>query len=129
MLKKTLFEIHDEDRALTIEQLAEAVHEANRAYCLAQGDQSQPSWDACNEDVRAGTLDGVVFHLDNPEATADGSHENWMNHKTQEGWTYGEVKSEADKTHPSIVAFNDLPEKEKVKDYLFECLVRTLSSF
>ena len=28
-----------------IEACARAAHEANRAYCLALGDTSQPSWD------------------------------------------------------------------------------------
>lgn len=134
MLKSNMFEdepehVSDTERTLTIEQIAEAVHEANRAYCLGQGDHSQPDWDGCSDDIRAGTIDGVVFHLDNPTAKAGASHENWMQHKIEQGWKYGETKSEADKTHPSLVPFNDLPEKEKVKDYLFECLVRRLSSF
>jgi hypothetical protein len=132
MLRSELFTedvSSDDEMTLSIEQIAEAVHEANRAYCLGQGDHSQPIWEECSEDVRTGTLDGVMFHLDNPTAGADASHENWMKHKTDEGWTYGETKSEADKTHPSLVAFNDLPEKEKVKDYLFECMVRKLSGF
>lgn len=115
MLTKDMFEIERDNRLLAVEHIAETVHEANRAYCLAQGDLSQPSWEGCTDDVRAGTLDGVMFHLDNPEATADASHENWMEHKTQEGWTHGETKSEADKTHPSLVPFKDLPEKERLR--------------
>jgi hypothetical protein len=132
MLRSNLFtetDQGDDVRTLSIEQISEAVHEANRAYCLGQGDHSQPVWSEGGEDVQKGTVDGVIFHLDNPDAAAGASHENWMKYKTDEGWVYGETKSEADKTHPSLVAFNDLPEKEKVKDYLFECLVRKLSSF
>jgi hypothetical protein len=131
MLRREMFsgEASDEQRRLAIEEIAQAVHEANRAYCLAKGDHSQPTWENASEDVRQGTIDGVLFHLEHPDAEAGASHENWMQYKTNEGWVYGETKSEADKTHPSLVPFNDLPEAEKVKDYLFACLVKQLAQF
>lgn len=45
---------------VSIEASARAAHEANRAYCIAIGDTSQPSWDDApdwlKESVRRGVL-------------------------------------------------------------------------
>jgi hypothetical protein len=44
------------------------------------------------------------------------SHANWMEHKTAEGWVFGEVKDAEKKTHPCMVPYNDLDETQQVKD-------------
>ena len=41
-----------------IEACARAAHEANRAYCIAIGDTSQPSWDDAPEEELVEEADG-----------------------------------------------------------------------
>jgi hypothetical protein len=44
------------------------------------------------------------------------SHEIWMKSKTDAGWRYGNIKDAAQKTHPLLVEWDKLPDKEKQKD-------------
>jgi hypothetical protein len=44
------------------------------------------------------------------------SHEIWVKSKTDAGWVYGEVKDSTKKTHPLLVEWEQLPEKEQQKD-------------
>lgn len=61
-------------------------------------------------------LDGVDFALENPNRTPAENHDNWMKHKLEQGWKYGEVKDVRKKTHPDLVPFEELPDIEKRKD-------------
>ena len=42
------------------------------------------------------------------------------------GWNYGQVKDAEKKTDPSIVAYEALPENQKIKDHLFVAVVNSL---
>jgi hypothetical protein len=44
-----------------------------------------------------------------------------------EGWVYGETKDPVAKTHPCLVAYNDLPIEQQVKDHLFRAVVKALT--
>ena len=114
-----------EDLAL-FEKAARVTHEANRAWCIANGDRSQVSWDDAPHWQRESALNGVKFHKENPDAGDDSSHNNWMEEKLANGWVYGEVKSVIDKTHPCIVAFDDLPKEQQIKDALFRSIVHAI---
>lgn len=70
-------------------------------------------------------MNGVEFHIKN-KTTPEDSHKNWMEHKLKDGWKYGEVKDEVLKTHPCLVPYNELPENQKVKDYLFKAVVDSI---
>ena len=111
---------------MTIEQVAKVAHEINKAYCISIGDESQPSWDDAPEWQKESAIDGVLFHLNNQEAGADASHNNWMNEKIQSGWKYGEVKDPENKLHPCIIPFEMLPKEQQIKDYLFRAVVHSL---
>lgn len=100
-------------------------HEVNRAYCAALGDDSQPPWDEAPDWQRDSAFDGVMFHLEHPDAGPSGSHENWLRHKQADGWVYGETKDPDAKTHPCMVPFEQLPVEQKVKDHLFTAIVHT----
>ena len=52
---------------------------------------------------------GVRFALDNPQATPEMMHQNWMKTHLDTGWTYGELKDEGLKTHPCLVEYDQLP--------------------
>jgi len=60
----------------------------------------------------------VTLHLndDEIEIMALVEHIRWSWDKRLNGWTYGNVKDEANKTHPGLIPYNDLSESEKEKD-------------
>ncbi len=114
---------------MTIEQIAEICHAANRALCAATGDDSQPAWSEAPDWQKESTFNGVRFHLANPAASASHTHEEWLREKAATGWNYGPVKNPASKEHPCIVPFEELPEDQQAKDYLFQAIVRGLGRF
>lgn len=111
-----------------IAQIAQVAHEVNKAYCEFLGDKSQVTWEETPEAIKASALDGVVFHLSNPEVTPAESHANWKKFKKEEGWVYGETKDSDLKTHPCMVAYSKLPEDQRIKDVLFKQVVLSLSN-
>ncbi|GAA2356152.1 hypothetical protein Cme02nite_49200 [Catellatospora methionotrophica] len=50
------------------------------------------------------------------ESLAVTEHERWMDERVRQGWTYGDVRDEHAKTHPSIKPWDQLPESEREKD-------------
>ncbi len=114
---------------MTIDDIAKVCHESNRAWCECLGDRSQPRWEEAPQWQRDSAVDGVRFHLENPLALVDESHNRWIAHKVSEGWIYGETKDPEKKTHPCMVPFSDLPMGQQAKDYLFRSIVHALSHF
>lgn len=43
-------------------------------------------------------------------------HENWVQGRINEGWTYGPERSDTLKQHPGLVDYDSLPESEKEYD-------------
>lgn len=113
---------------LTIAQIAEVCYEANRAYCRAIGDNSQPPWEQAANWQRISNMNGVNFIEQNPQASASASHDSWLAEKTSSGWIFGKVKDPDKKEHPCCVPYDALPEEQKRKDYLFGAIVRSLSN-
>lgn len=111
---------------MNIEQIAQCVHEINRAYCQALGDNSQLPWAEAPEWQRSSAVNGVKFHMENPEAGPDASHNSWMKQKTEEGWKYGPVKDAEKKEHPCYVPYAELPTEQKAKDYIFRAVVHSM---
>lgn len=112
--------------SMNIESIAEVCHEANRAYSAGIGDNSQPHWDDAPDWQRQSAINGVKFHLANPDAGDSGSHENWMRDKLADGWKYGPTKDPAAKEHPCLVPFLQLPAQQRMKDGLFVAIVHAL---
>ena len=111
---------------MDIEKIAEVAHETNRAYCHTIGDNSQIPWGGAPQWQKDSAINGVQFHLDNPDAGPSGSHENWLKVKYAEGWKYGEAKDPDKKEHPCCVPYGELPIGQRVKDALFVGIVRAL---
>lgn len=111
---------------IVIEQIAEVAHETNKAYCETIGDKSQPDWGHAKQWQRDSAINGVQFHVDNPDAGCAASHENWLKEKEADGWKYGEVKDPEKKEHPCYVPYENLPAEQQVKDALFVGIVRAL---
>lgn len=106
-----------------VKDIAWVAHEANRAYCLSLGDTSQPPWGDAPDWQRVSAVAGVKAHLDN-ELSPQGSHEVWLKHKENDGWTHGHVKDPVAKTHPCMVPYENLPDEQRLKDVLFSAVVR-----
>jgi hypothetical protein len=107
-----------------VETLAQTAHEANRAYCQAIGDHSQPSWDDAPDWQKDSARNGVkgILNGDGPEQ----SHESWLAQKKAEGWKYGEVKNPDLKEHPCFVPYAELPVDQQTKDHVFAGVIRAM---
>ena len=103
--------------------IAMMCHAINAAYCQSMGDDSQPTWDDTPESHKQSLIAGVEMHLANPDATPEQSHESWYKVKEAEGWKYGEVKDMEKKEHPCFLPYEELPDEQKAKDYLFRTTV------
>lgn len=114
---------------LTVEDIAELAHEVNRSYCDSIGDNSQLAWDDAPEWQRLSAINGVKFHIENPNATPSASHDNWLKQKEDEGWKYGPVKNAETKEHPCFLPFDQLPVEQRTKDYLFRQVVHSMERF
>lgn len=108
-----------------VEACARAAHEANRAYCVALGDESQPSWLDAPGWQKASAVNGVrgVLAGNTPEQ----SHENWLAEKRKSGWTYGPAKDPGTKEHPCFMPYAELPEAQRRKDDVFVAVVRAMA--
>lgn len=106
--------------------IAHIAHLINLAYCQSLGDTSVPEWEVAGEAHIASLVAGVEMHLANPDATPEQSHESWLAGKIADGWVYGEVKDAEAKTHHCIRPYDELPDSQKAKDYLFRGTVHAL---
>lgn len=113
---------------MTVEKIAQIAHEINAAFCRSIGDNSQPSWQDAPEWQKSSAINGVNFHLENPNASPSAIHESWLKQKTEEGWKYGAVKNPETKEHPCFVPYEELPTEQKSKDYLFKQIIHSLKN-
>jgi len=115
-----------------VEVIARACHSARYACTvLGLGEDGEP-WDSAPEFQKESLRSAVEF-WDKAIASrfyaADKtleqwarehlpaiSHVNWMQHKEDDGWVYGEVKDAEAKTHPCLVAYDELPEAQRTKN-------------
>lgn len=109
-----------------IEACARAAHEANRAYCIAIGDTSQPSWDDAPDWQKSSARQGVTGAL--AGATPEQSHESWLAEKVATGWKYGATKNPEAKEHPCMVPYAELPPAQRAKDSIFIAVVRAVGA-
>lgn len=112
---------------LPVHQIARICHEANRAYCESVEDFSQPCWNEAHEHMITSTIDGILYVIANPDTNPEQIHENWMRSKADHGWIYGHLKDPIKRTHPCMVAYDRLPEEQKIKDRIFISLVKALA--
>lgn len=108
--------------------IAQVAHEVNRAYCAALGDHSQALWHAAPQWQRDSAVNGVRFRLAYPGGSPSASHASWLCEKIKDGWSYGPVKDPAKKLHPCFVPYEQLPQEQRIKDYLFIGVVDSLAN-
>ena len=116
-------------KLITVVAIASIAHALNKSYCESQGDTSQLPWDEAPDWQKDSAIKGVEFHLSNPDATPENSHESWLKEKTEAGWKYGTVKDAEKKEHPCFVPYAELPEAQKAKDYIFRQTIHSLAPY
>ena len=107
-----------------IEEIAHVCHEMNRRWCQLNQDYSQPPWESAPEWQRESAINGVLFHLNNPDAGPEASHNSWLEEKKKDGWKWGSVKDPEKKEHPCFLPYEQLPPIQKAKDSIFIAVVR-----
>jgi hypothetical protein len=112
----------------TVLKIARVTHAANKAWCEEHGDYSQTDWEDAPQWQKNSALIGVIYKLQNPDATSSQQHEEWIKIKIAEGWTFGSVKDTDAKTHPCLLPYDQLPPEQRKKDELFGAIVNALSS-
>lgn len=98
--------------------IAQACHEANRAYCLALGDESQLPWESAPQWAKDSAAKGVLGVLCSGN-TPKQSHASWLAEKESTGWKHGPVKDAVALTHPCMVPYDQLPQEQQQKDHIF----------
>lgn len=112
---------------MELTNIAKVCHEANRAYCETIGDNSQPKWEDAPEWQKRSAINGVEFHLNNPDSKPEDSHNSWLKEKEDQGWKYGLIKDPEKKEHPCFVPYSQLPISQQIKDHIFIGIVRAMS--
>lgn len=106
--------------------IAMVCHQANKAWCELNGDNSQVDFLVAENWQRESALKGVEFRLSNPDAPESAQHDAWSKDKIDAGWVHGTEKDAEKKTHPCLVPFHELPEFQQKKDKLFCAIVDAL---
>jgi hypothetical protein len=113
---------------MEVAKIARVCHEVNRAYCESIGDSSQAPWEAAPDWQKQSAVNGVNFHIDNPDSPPSASHVSWLKEKVDSGWKYGPVKNPDIKEHPCCVPYDQLPVEQRAKDYIFTAIVKELTA-
>jgi len=102
---------------------AQAAHQANKAWCELNNDNTQVNWNEAPDWQRESAVQGVIGVMQG--ASPEASHKSWMAQKLADGWKYGPIKSAEKKEHPCIVPYDELPPEQKAKDYIFVSVVQS----
>jgi hypothetical protein len=115
----------DGNAASLSERRSVFVYEAARLQAIAVAAPVVPElWPERDEAFREQFkryVDGLCIadRLPTPEE----AHDSWWRAYEQMGWTYGPVRDVEAKTHPDMVPFADLEQREQDKDAIFLALV------
>jgi hypothetical protein len=119
------------------ETLAAAVHGYHRAEVTGVHTKA-PRWASVSELDRAASralvaaipaallaidhqivpsrLPPEAFDAQQIEVLAEAAHASWINHRTSEGWEYGEQRHDATRSHPDMMPWDVLPEPRREID-------------
>lgn len=104
---------------MNIEDVAWVCHETIRSFCEANDDFSIMPWHEANDWQIKSSISSVKYLLSKDSIATSDLHDKWVKDKIDDGWVFGDKKNVINKTHPCIVAYEDLSEIDKTKDVLF----------
>lgn len=108
-----------------IEACARAAHEVNRQFCSAMGDFSHGPWETLTDDLKSVARESVI-NIATHDHTNKQLHDSWVAAKRSQGWSYAPTKDTKAKEHPCLVAWDQLPFEQQVKDDLWISTVKSL---
>lgn len=107
------------------ERRAVFVYEGARLQALAVDapivPELWPEREAPFRDQFVAYVDGLCNAEEFP--TPEDAHDSWWRAYEEMGWVYGEVRDTELKTHPDMVPFSELEQREQDKDAVFLALV------
>ena len=104
-----------------------AAHEAIRTLQIHNKEPNVASpWNEVGQDIKDSVFIGIERIIEDPNITNEQLHDSWIQTKTEQGWKYGEVRSEELKTHPCMVPYAELPEFQRLKDAMFRNVVKAV---
>lgn len=107
-----------------VEDIARVCHEANRAIQAVNGEEVSPPWSEAEPWMLVAATKGVK------EAaigiTPAQLHAAWYVERAREGWTWGPWKDAERMEHPCLVAYDQLPVEQRVKDAVFLAIVNAM---
>jgi hypothetical protein len=112
-----------------VKDLAQIVHEVNRAFCESIGDNSQKPWSEAPEYNHHSAMAAVRAICDCPTLSPDDVHKIWIETKKSDGWKYGPTKDKDKMTHPSMIPYAELSSVEKYKDWLVLYVTKSYADF
>lgn len=107
---------------MKVEDIARICHEANRTLRGILGEEQKDSWDELTEAQKQGSVEGVKYFLNlwqrgvrQGPLVAELMHANWAISMAKQGVT----------DHPNLVSYSDLPDEQRIKDFLFAGICAT----
>ncbi len=95
-------------------------HAVHRAYHASNNNFSFGlKWEEKSEEHQATVCDTVTLILNGEITNVEDSHENFVNRKLADGWSYADNYSQEDKTSPRLKPFYDLPKTEQAAEHIF----------
>ena len=109
-----------------IDAIAYVAHDAVRAWARTNGDFTHDLWSNCSAEHKTSMRTGVLARLEKPDESAEDNHNRWLEHKANDGWTYGPERDEAHKRSPAFVPWSDLPVDFRARNEIFMGIVKAL---
>lgn len=107
------------------EKLAELIYEATRVEAEWSKRSIVPEkWSERGDKFRKQFVEIIDKYLKYDKLpTPSEAHQSWMDAYYKMGWTYGDVRDTAKKTHPDLLPFDELTKDEQDKDAIFLAFV------
>lgn len=128
-MKESFFKDNPEPQpfVLTFEKATEILHAATSIVPRPDGSMNV-SWEELNDFQKNNAVSAVKELLLERLHTPEEHHNLWLRPMIEQGWKQGEYSLE-DKTHPCVCSYEELPDSEKLKDYIWMHMVEAFRPF
>jgi hypothetical protein len=109
---------------IDIKQVAQVIHEANKAFGESIGESHHVSWEKTPESQKKISIGVVKNFIENKyKMTPEEVHKNWLEDKIKQGWKWGPGFNPITRLNPNLVPYDQLNLNEKMKDYLVRNII------